>query len=267
MTPDQLRTRFRELHQGPDLFVIPNPWDVGSARILESQGFQALATTSSGFAYSVGLDDGDVDLDRLVGHVRALTDAVDVPVSVDAERCFAEDASGVADTIDALAAAGAAGCSIEDWNPATGAIDPFDVAAERVAVAVDAARRHGMVLTARAENRLRGVDDIEDTIRRLLAFRDLGAECLYAPGLRDRGVIGRVVDELAAPVNVLAMPGGPSVPDLASIGVRRVSTGGALARAAYGVLVEAGNELIGPGTAAFAAQAMPSAEIAPMIVR
>ena len=148
MTPDALRTRFRALHTGSELFVMPNPWDVASARILEAQGFPALATTSSGLAWAMGRVDGEVDLPTLVAHVGALCDAVDVPISVDAERCFADDPDGVAATVDALAAAGAAGCSIEDWNPQTASIDPLHVSLERVRAAVDAAAGHGMVITA-----------------------------------------------------------------------------------------------------------------------
>lgn len=212
---------------------MPNPWDVGSAMELQRLGFAAMATTSSGHAESLGRHDGEVTRDELVDHVGALTAAIDVPLNVDAERCFADDESGVFETVHLLADAGASGVSIEDWNPDSDSIDPLDVALERVAAAVEAADVHDMVLTARAENHIHEVDDLEDTIQRLVAFRIAGAHCLYAPGLTSIADISRVVAEVAAPVNVLMLPGGPSLAELEAIGVRRVSTGGALARTAY----------------------------------
>ena len=241
------RDRFRALHRD-GLFVMPNAWDIGSARILASAGFEALATTSSGHAASLGRADQAVTRDELLRHVESLAAAVDVPLSVDAERCFAEDPAGVAETVELIAAAGAAGCSIEDYDPATGSIDAIDVATERVAAASDAARSHGLVLTARAENHLYGIDDLDDTIERLVAYRSAGAEVLYAPGLIDAGQIERLVKAVGGPVNVLAMRGGPSVPQLEALGVRRVSTGGGLARVAYGALIAAARELRTAGT-------------------
>lgn len=220
------RQRFRELHAA-GLFVMPNPWDVGSACQLAAAGFPALATTSSGHAASLGRADGEVTLDELVAHTEAVTSAVDVPLNVDAERCFTD----VVETVERLTAAGAAGLSIEDWDGA--AIDPLPVAVERVGQAAEAARRSGVVLTARAENHIHGVDDLDDTIARLVAYRDAGAEVVYAPGLLSLDDIGRVVAATGVPVNVLALPGGPTTAELATAGVRRVSTGGALARAAY----------------------------------
>lgn len=266
MTPDQLRTRFRELHEGSDLFVMPNPWDVGSARILESQGFPALATTSSGFAWSIGLVDGQVELATLVDHVAAVSAAVDVPVNVDAERCFAETPEDVAATVDALARAGAAGFSIEDWDPETGSIDAFEVSLARVEAAVTAAAPHGMVVTARAEGLLRGVGDLDDALRRLTAFRDAGAECLYAPAVRTPEDIGRLVAELGRAVNVLLVPGVPTLAELADLGVRRISTGGGLARVAYGALIAAGDQLRA-GDASYAGSAPPSQEISRLVAR
>lgn len=265
MTPDQRRRRFRDLHAGPDLFVLPNPWDVASARILERQDFAALATTSSGFAWSLGHVDGDLDLAALVDHVAAIVAAVDIPVSVDAERCFADTPDGVAGTVDALAVAGAAGLSIEDWNPATRSIDAFETSLARVQAAVDAASPHGMVVTARAEGLLRGVGDLDDVVRRLTAFGEAGADCVYAPAVRDAVDIARLVD-LGLPVNVLLMPGVPSLAELADLGVRRVSTGGGLARAAYGALIQAGEELLA-GTTTFVASALPSQQITPLVAR
>jgi 2-methylisocitrate lyase-like PEP mutase family enzyme len=254
------RERFRGLHR-QGLFVMPNAWDIGSARLLASIGFEAIATTSSGHAASLGRADQEVTLDELLSHVEALVGAVDVPVSVDAERCFADDPAGVARTVELLAAAGAAGCSIEDYDPTTRSIDALVVATERVAAAADAARKHGMVLTARAENHLYGIDDLADTIERLVAYRDAGAEVVYAPGLVDRDQIGRLVEAVDAPVNVLAMRGGPPVSELESIGVRRVSTGGGLARVAYGALIAAGRELQTTGTYGYLEAAVSTSEL------
>jgi 2-methylisocitrate lyase-like PEP mutase family enzyme len=205
------RERFRALH-GEGLFVMPNAWDIGSARLLASLGFEAIATTSSGHAASLGRADQQVTRDELLAHVEALAGAVEVPVSVDAERCFGDDPAGVAQTVELIAAAGAAGCSIEDYDPATDSIDAIDVASERVAAASEAARRNGLVLTARAENHLHDIDDLEDTIERLRRYRAAGADCVYAPGLVNREQIERVVNAVDAPVNVLAMRAGPSFP-------------------------------------------------------
>lgn len=243
MTPEAKRSRFHDLHAAEALFVMPNPWDAGSAQRLEELGFPALATTSSGFAWSLGRDDGEASLDELVDHTAALCAATSVPLNVDAERCFAETADGIADTIARLGDAGAAGCSIEDWHPDRG-IDPLPVAVERVEAAVAASNAVGMVLTARAENHIRGVDDLDDTIERLIAYRDAGAHCLYAPGIRTTAAITQVVDTTEAPVNVLAMPGVPGRHELDTIGVRRVSTGGALARSAYAAAMEHARTLL-----------------------
>jgi 2-methylisocitrate lyase-like PEP mutase family enzyme len=247
------RTRFRDLHAGNRLFVMPNPWDVGSARLLESLGFEALATTSAGFAWSLGKLDEQVTRGELVAHVRALTGAISLPLNVDSERCFPDDPGGVAETVRLLADAGAAGCSIEDWNPATGSIEDVDVAAERVAEAAKAAHALGdpIVLTGRCENHLHGVDDLDDTIARLTAYRGAGADCLYAPGLTDPEEIRRVVDAVAAPVNVLALPSGPTTAELESVGVRRVSTGSSLALAAYSALMTGAKELLELGTSTY----------------
>ena len=240
---------------------MPNPWDIGSARILASMGFPALATTSLGHAASLGKVDQSVTRDELLAHVAAISAAVDLPLNVDAERCFADDLAGVAETVTLLAEAGAAGCSIEDYDPATGRIDDIAMAAERVAAAADAAHRHGVLLTARAENALYGIDDIEDTVVRLRAYREAGADVIYAPRLTDAEDIRRIVEATDAPVNVLAMRHGPSIPELAELGVRRVSTGGPLARAAYGALRRAAEELLGPGTSTYQDEALTSDEL------
>lgn len=260
MTSD-LRQRFRELHAS-GTFVMPNPWDIGSAKLLAALGFPALATTSSGHAATLGRLDQHVTRDELLAHAEALATAVDVPLNVDAERCFADDPAGVADTVRLIAETGAAGCSLEDYDPVTKVIDPLPAAVERVAAAAEAARATGLVLTARAENHLYGVTDLDETIARLRAYRDAGADVVYAPGLVDLDDITRVVQEVDAPVNVLALPRGPSVEVLGSAGVRRVSTGGALARAAYGALVSGARELLGAGTSTYLSAAVPGALLA-----
>jgi 2-methylisocitrate lyase-like PEP mutase family enzyme len=253
MAADERRARFRELHGREQLFVMPNPWDAGSARLLASCGFEALATTSAGFAWSIGKADQQVTRDELVAHVAAVAEATPLPLNVDSERCYPDDPGGVAETVRQLAEAGAAGCSIEDYDPATDRIDDVGLAAERVAEAAEAARETGIVLTGRCENHIRGVDDLDDTIARLLAYRDAGADVVYAPGLRDLGEIATVVRAIGVPVNVLALPGGPSVGELASVGVRRVSTGGLLASVAYGALVSGAQELRTVGTSTYGA--------------
>lgn len=240
MSVGERRARFRALHAGTELFVMPNPWDVGSARLLASCGFEALATTSAGFAWALGKRDQTVTRDELVAHVADLSAATELPLNVDSERCYPDDPGGVAETVALLAGAGAAGCSIEDYDPATGRIDPVELAAEPV------------VLTGRAENHIRGVDDLDDTIARLVAYREAGADAVYAPGLTEIAQIAAVVEAAGAPVNVLALPGGPPIPELASAGVRRVSTGSLLTSAAYGALLAGANELLGPGTSSYA---------------
>ncbi len=241
---------------------MPNAWDLGSARLLASMGFAALATTSSGHAASLGRPDQHVTRDELLAHVEAVVGAIDLPLNVDAERCFGDEPADVAETVDLIADAGAAGCSIEDYDPRRQAIDDITVAAERVAGASKAARRHGVVLTARAENHLYGIDDLEDTITRLRAYRDAGADVVYAPGIVGGADIARLVATVPAPVNVLAMRHGPSIGELASMGVRRISTGGGLARAAYGALVAAARELQEDGTSRYLDAAIPSADLA-----
>jgi 2-methylisocitrate lyase-like PEP mutase family enzyme len=188
-----------------------------------------------------------LDRETVVDHVRSVVSATPLPVSVDAERCFADSPEGVAETVQMLSGAGAAGCSIEDWNPSTGQIDPLDVSVERVHAAAEAAAESGMVLTARCEGVLRNVADLDATIERLLAFREAGAEVLYAPGLTALSEIRRLVGEVEVPVNVLLMPGGPGVAELAAAGTRRISTGSRLALVAYGALVGAARSLVEDG--------------------
>jgi 2-methylisocitrate lyase-like PEP mutase family enzyme len=251
------RARFRELHVREQLFVMPNPWDAGSARLLASCGFEALATTSAGFAWSLGKADQTVTRAELVAHVGVVAEATPLPLNVDSERCYPNEPGGIAETVAMLAAAGASGFSIEDYDPATDRIDEVGLAAERVAEAAESA--HGladpMVVTGRAENHIRGVDDLDDTIARLVAYRDAGADCAYAPGLATIEQVRAVVDAVGVPVNVLALASGPSVQELAAAGVRRVSTGGALARFSYGALLEAAHELLAQGTSAYSKRA------------
>ena len=259
MSVGDRRARFRALHAGAELFVMPNPWDIGSARLLASFGFEALATTSAGFAWSIGKLDQSVSRDELIGHVASLSAATDLPLNVDSERGFPDDPGGVAETVALLAEAGAAGFSIEDYDPAGHSIEDIEVAAERVAEAAEAAHRlqDPLVLTGRAENQIRGVDDLDDTIARLIAYRDAGADAVYAPGLSDLAQIAAVVRAVEVPVNVLALPNGPTVAELASVGVQRVSTGSSLASAAYAALTTAARELRTDGTSRYAESKVP----------
>lgn len=239
---------FRALHVPGDPLVMPNPWDVGSAKLLESLGFRALATTSSGFAATLGRADGEVSRDEALIHAAALVKAVDVPVSADLENCYADDPAGVADTITAAKAAGLAGCSVEDYSGDE--IYDATLAAERVAAAVEAADG-GLVLTARAENLIRGNPDLDDTIARLLAYQQAGADVLYAPGLSTLTDVQRVVEAVDRPVNVLVFPGLKGVADLAQAGVARISVGGLFSKVASNAVRSAGRELLEAGTFGF----------------
>jgi 2-methylisocitrate lyase-like PEP mutase family enzyme len=227
----------RELHAG-EPFVIPNPWDVGSAKLLESLGFEALATTSSGFAFTLGKGDGEAALDEVVEHVRALTAAVSVPVSVDLENGYDDPARAIA----LVAAAGAQGGSIEDWDRDAGRLYDADDAAARVRAAVDAAPADFVVI-GRAENHIHGIDDLDDTIARLQAYAAAGAECLYAPGLRTVEQIRAVCEAVQKPVNVLAMGASFTVQEAFAAGAQRVSVGGALTWVAMQSLVEAATRI------------------------
>jgi 2-methylisocitrate lyase-like PEP mutase family enzyme len=253
MTAGERRARFRELHETDQLFVMPNPWDVGSAKLLAHLGFEALATTSAGLAWSLGKLDQQVTRDELVAHVAEVAAATSLPLNVDSERCYPDDPGGVAETVALLAEAGAAGFSIEDYDPVAGRIDDVGLAAQRVAIAAEAAHAlsEPLVLTGRCENHIRSVDDLDDTIARLVAYRDAGADCIYAPGLRDLAQIARVVEAVGVPVNVLALRGVPTVAELESVGVRRVSTGGGLAAMAYGALLAGAQELRAEGATSY----------------
>ncbi len=256
MTAKQRRARFFELHARPGVFVMPNPWDVGSAKLLANAGFEALATTSAGLAWSRGLDDYGLNRDVVVEHVREMAASTDLPLNVDSERCFSETLDGVAETVRLLHDAGAAGCSIEDWNTDAGSIDPIDVAVDRVRAAATAAHvaDDPLLLTARCENFLHGVADLDDTIMRLIAYRDAGADCVYAPGLSTVDQISALVEAVGIPVNVLAWPsGGPSVAEIGAAGGKRVSVGSSLASTAYGALMIGARELLEHGTSSYLA--------------
>jgi 2-methylisocitrate lyase-like PEP mutase family enzyme len=235
---DEKTRAFRALHDG-EPFVIPNPWDAGSARILAALGFKALATTSSGFAFTLGRLDGGASLEEVVAHVVALDRATELPVSVDLENGYDADAAAAARAIVRVAEAGAAGASIEDYDP-DGFLYELPQAAERVKAAVEAARGLDVpfVLTARAENHIRGNPDLDDTIARLRAYEAAGADVLYAPGLRTVEEIRTVCDAVSRPVNVLALPT-LSFAEIAAAGAQRVSVGGALTWVAARALVDA----------------------------
>ena len=249
---------FRALHDGPEPLLLPNPWDAGSARLLASLGFAALATTSGGFAATLGRLDGAVTRDEALGHAAAIVAATSLPVSADLENAFADEPAGVAETIRLAAAAGLAGCSVEDFTRRDD--DPIydlGLARERVAAAGEAAAAAPgpLVLTARAENYLHGRTDLADTIRRLQAYQEAGADVLYAPGLTSLDDIRAVVSSVDRPVNVLTLAGAPTVPQLAEAGVRRISVGSAFANAALGALASAARELREQGTYGFLDQA------------
>jgi 2-methylisocitrate lyase-like PEP mutase family enzyme len=243
---------FLTLHRAGDPLLLPNPWDQGSARVLASLGFSALATTSSGFAATVGRRDGGVTRDEALAHAAEIIAAVNVPVSADLEDCFAADAAGVAETITLAIAAGLAGGSVEDYSrDIDKPIYDISLAAERVAAAAEAAHAGSFVLTARAENYLHGRRDLADTIARLQAYQEAGADVLYAPGIKSLTDIETVLREVNRPLNVLVMPGVPPVAELAAAGVSRISVGGAFAFAALGALVSAATELRDQGTYGF----------------
>jgi 2-methylisocitrate lyase-like PEP mutase family enzyme len=233
---------FKALHAGKP-FVIPNPWDAGSARVLAALGFKALATTSSGFAFTLGRSDGGATLDEVVAHASALDRATELPVSVDLENGYGPDPSSAARAIERVAEAGAVGGSIEDYDPA-GRIYELPHAVERIAAAAGAAGSLGFpfILTARAENHIRGNPDLEDTIARLRAFEAAGADVLYAPGLRTVREIRALCEAVSKPVNVLAVAS-LSFADIAGAGARRVSVGGSLTWVAVRAMVEAAESI------------------------
>jgi 2-methylisocitrate lyase-like PEP mutase family enzyme len=253
-----LAARFLALHRPGQPLLLPNPWDVGSARVLASLGFQALATTSSGFAATLGRLDGSVSRDEAIGHAQLVVQATPLPVNADLENGFADDPSEVADTVTAAMGAGLAGCSIEDF---TGRVDDpiyeLEHATARISAAAGVAHAGGrrLVLTARAENYLHGRADLADTITRLQRYAEAGADVVYAPGLTTPADISAVVSSVDRPLNVLALASAPTVAQLAELGVARISVGGAFAYAAYGALASAAREFLADGTYGFSTAA------------
>jgi 2-methylisocitrate lyase-like PEP mutase family enzyme len=243
MTPqDEKAADFQALHEG-EPFVIPNPWDAGSAKVFEALGFKALATTSSGFAFTLGRLDGSVTLDEIVDHTRALDQATGLPVSVDLENGYGPDPEHAAQAVKAAGDAGAVGGSIEDYDRG-GELYSLDHAVERVAAAVEAAQTFSFAftLTARAENHIRGNPDLDDTIARLQAYERAGADVLYAPGLRNGEEVRAVCEAVSKPVNVLAHPG-LSMSEITEAGGQRVSVGGGLAFVGLAAMVEAAEQI------------------------
>jgi 2-methylisocitrate lyase-like PEP mutase family enzyme len=261
-TTKERAQRFRDLHYADNLLLLPNPWDAGSARVLAALGFDALATTSAGFAGTLGRRDGNVTRDEALEHAAVIVAATHLPVSADLENAFADDPTGVADTITRARATGLAGCSVEDYDGER-LYEPKH-AAERVAAAAEAAHRDAspFVLTARAENHIRGNPDLADTIARLQAFQEAGADVLYAPGVSTVDDITTLVKSVDLPVNVLALPGAPTIAELSAAGVARVSVGSAFAYVALGALATAARELKDQGTYDFWQMAGAGAQVA-----
>jgi 2-methylisocitrate lyase-like PEP mutase family enzyme len=257
---------FRSLHEREGAFIIPNPWDRGTARLLAHLGFEALATTSAGYAFSAGKPDGAIPRDEMIGHVTEIVSATDLPVSADLENGFGDTPEIAAETIRMGAEAGLAGGSIEDAskNPEHPIYDK-EHAAERIRAAAEAAHAlpFPFTLTGRAENYLHGRPDINDTIARLQAYQEAGADVLYAPGLKTKEDIAAVVSSVNRPVNVVMGLQGVqlSLAELAAIGVKRVSVGGSLSRAALGAFLRAGREMREHGTFTYANDAVSSREI------
>jgi 2-methylisocitrate lyase-like PEP mutase family enzyme len=267
---------FRALHRRDRAFLIPNPWDAGTARLLQMLGFEALATTSAGFAFSIGKPDGGVDGETMLAHAAALVAATDLPVSADLEAGYADEPKRVAETVRRAAAVGLAGCSIEDV--AGHGAKPYELAlaSERVRAAAEAAHALAFpfTLTARAENYLVGRPDLADTIARLQAFQEAGADVLFAPGLKSKQDIEAVVRSVDRPVNVIMGLQGVqlTLAELSALGVKRVSVGSALSRAALGAFLKAAREMQEQGTFRFADDAVKYAELnklfsAPLLTR
>jgi 2-methylisocitrate lyase-like PEP mutase family enzyme len=255
-TQEHKAEAFRALHDG-EAFIVPNPWDAGSARVMEALGFKALATTSSGFAFTLGRLDGDATLAEVIAHIRVLDRSTTLPVSVDLENGYGPDPEAAASAVTRAAAAGAVGGSIEDYDQ-EGGIYGLVHAVERVTAACEAAQRLGFpfTLTARAENLIRGNPDLDDTIARLQAYERAGADVLYAPGLRTQDEIRAVCDATSKPVNVLARPG-LSMRAIADAGGRRVSVGGALTWVAVRAMAAAAEEMRDDGDFSALAGSLP----------
>lgn len=265
-TQSEKHALFKSMHERPGVFVIPNPWNAGTARILTALGFEALATTSAGFAFSLGRRDSAAALsrDEVLANAKEIVDATHLPVSADLEDGYGSAPEACAETVRLATAAGLVGGSIEDaTGDAENPIFEFNHAVERVAAACEAARELPFVLTARAENFLHGRPDLDDTIRRLQAFEEAGAEVVYAPGLPSLEAIRTLCESVARPVNVVMGLRPPvfSVEELQEAGVKRISVGGAFARAALGAFVRAAREVKEKGTFTFATEAITGAEV------
>ena len=257
---------FRALHQRDRAFIIPNPWDVGTARLLQLRGFEALATTSAGFAFSIGKSDGAVDRDTMLAHAAALVAATDVPVSADLENGYGDAPARVAETVGLAVGVGLAGCSIEDVPQSRGGA-PYglSLAGERIRAAAEVVHSlpFPFMLTARAENYILGRPDLRDTIARLQAYQEAGADVLFAPGLKSKQDIATLVRSVDRPVNVIMGLQNMqlTLAELSEIGVRRVSVGSALSRAALGAFLHAAEEMLTHGTFAFAEDAVKYADV------
>jgi 2-methylisocitrate lyase-like PEP mutase family enzyme len=269
LTQTEKGKAFRALHERAGAFLIPNPWDAGTARLLASLGFEALATTSAGYAFSAGKRDNTIGRDEMIAHLSTIASATDLPVSADLENGFGDDPETVAETIRLAAAAGVVGGSIEDMSRQPGhPVYEREHAAERIRAAAEAARAlsFAFTLTARAENYLVGRPDLKDTIQRLQAYQMAGADVLYAPGLSSKDDIAGVVSSVDRPVNVVMGLTGVrlSLADLSAMGVRRVSVGSTLSRAALGAFLRAAREMREHGTFSFADEAVSFREISAM---
>jgi len=270
MTDQHRKAEAFQALQREGCFIIPNPWDVGSAKILQGMGFKALATTSAGFANSLGLQDYEVTRDMVLAHAKALCDATKIPVTADLENGFGDAPDTCAETIRLAAEAGLVGGSVEDFSSELAEQYDLEQSRDRVAAAAEAARSlpFRFTLTARAENFFTGLPDLADTIRRLQAYQEAGADVLYAPGLRSLEDIRSVLASIDRPLNVLMGPfdGFVSVADLAALGIRRISLGSSLSNAAYGALVSAGRELLETGTFGYAKDGVDGTELAAIMM-
>jgi 2-methylisocitrate lyase-like PEP mutase family enzyme len=265
---DKCRT-FRALHERPGAFIMPNPWDVGSARLLEHLGFEALATTSAGFAYSLGMRDNAPDREMTLEHCREIVEAVDVPVSADLGNCFGDKPEVVAETIRRAARTGLAGCSVEDSTQrADDPIYGFELSVDRVRAAVEVVRSlpFPFTLTARCENYLHGRHDLDDTIKRLKAYEEAGANVLFAPGVSSLDDLRRLIRSVGLPVNVIG-GGKMEIGELAGIGVKRISTGGALYRAALTGVARAAEEMRDKGTFSVLSEAISHVDSGAIVAR
>jgi 2-methylisocitrate lyase-like PEP mutase family enzyme len=266
-TQQEKGTAFRALHEGTKAFILPNPWDIGSARMLAHMGFQALATTSAGFAFSAGRGDGGMNREETLAHAATIASATELPVSVDFGDCFGDEPSAVAETIRRAGKTGVVGGSVEDLPSRGDSPKTYEMAhaVDRVRAAVEAARAlpFPFTLTARTENYLAGRPDLNDTIARLQAFQEAGADVLYAPGVRTREDIEAIVRSVDRPLNVLAGMKGMTftLADFAAMGVKRVSVGSLLSRVAYGALLRAGREMSERGSFAYSDGAPSLADV------